>query len=105
MAPCGGRPAPGGTRTVSPARTRYADPGRSPRGAAAGLTLAVATSLPPRSDPAKNPSPAERRQRLHQLRALKMARGAHAFVRGSTERFYDWIASVGGIHLPEGPAV
>jgi uncharacterized protein (DUF2252 family) len=34
-----------------------------------------------------------------------MARGAHAYVRGSTEQFYDWIEAVGSIQLPEGPPV
>lgn len=32
-----------------------------------------------------------------------MARSAHAYVRGSTERFYEWIHSSAGQHLPVGP--
>ncbi len=35
---------------------------------------------------------------------LKMARSAHAYVRGSTEQFYEWIASE-GVRLPAGPPV
>jgi uncharacterized protein (DUF2252 family) len=42
---------------------------------------------------------------LHRLRALKMARSAHAYVRGSTEQFYDWMTSPSGTQLPQGPAV
>jgi uncharacterized protein (DUF2252 family) len=34
-----------------------------------------------------------------------MARSAHAYVRGSTEMFYQWLASGPGIGLPQGPAV
>ena len=34
-----------------------------------------------------------------------MARSAHAYVRGSTGQFYDWLASPAGTDLPLGPAV
>ncbi|MDB4952569.1 MAG: hypothetical protein JWO36_138 [Myxococcales bacterium] len=33
-----------------------------------------------------------------------MARSAHAYVRGSTARFYEWIASPAGTKVPRGPA-
>ena len=49
--------------------------------------------------------PAERRAILKAKRALKMARSAHAYVRGSTERFYEWLDESGGAHLPAGPPV
>ena len=49
--------------------------------------------------------PAARSAPLAQLRALKMARSAHAYVRGSTEQFYDWLDSPAGTELPAGPAV
>ncbi len=42
---------------------------------------------------------------LHQRRDLKMARDAHAYVRGSTQKFYDWLASSQGRAIPEGPRV
>src|SRR4051812_36746940 len=32
-----------------------------------------------------------------------MARSAHAFVRGSTDRFYEWITSPAGDRVPAGP--
>lgn len=49
--------------------------------------------------------PSERATRLNARRQLKMARSAHAYVRGSTERFYEWIASGAGQLLPRGPDV
>jgi uncharacterized protein (DUF2252 family) len=48
---------------------------------------------------------ASRRAVLHDRRARKMARSAHAFVRGSTERFYEWLASPAAAHLPVGPKI
>jgi uncharacterized protein (DUF2252 family) len=36
---------------------------------------------------------------------LKMARSAHAYVRGSTSRFYEWLESEGARSLPDGPPV
>jgi uncharacterized protein (DUF2252 family) len=34
-----------------------------------------------------------------------MARDAHAYVRGSTERFYEWLATTQGRGVPQGPTV
>jgi uncharacterized protein (DUF2252 family) len=42
---------------------------------------------------------------LHRRRDLKMARNAHAYVRGSTKAFYDWLATSSGRLIPEGPTV
>lgn len=42
---------------------------------------------------------------LHERRDLKMARDPHAFVRGSTEQFYQWLATTAGRAIPEGPQV
>jgi uncharacterized protein (DUF2252 family) len=42
---------------------------------------------------------------LHRRRDLKMAHDAHAYVRGSTQSFYDWLASGAGRVIPEGPMV
>ena len=47
----------------------------------------------------------DRRASLEALRNLKMARSVHAYVRGNTARFYDWLASADGLALPQGPAV
>ena len=47
----------------------------------------------------------ERKTLLEARRDLKMARSAHAYVRGSTERFYEWLASPAVGNLPAGPPV
>jgi uncharacterized protein (DUF2252 family) len=54
--------------------------------------------------PKKYPSPQQRPALLTGLRELKMARSAHAFVRGSTVRFYEWLAAADQ-RLPQGPPV
>ncbi|TDV72246.1 DUF2252 domain-containing protein [Pseudomonas sp. LP_7_YM] len=53
----------------------------------------------------KTPRPAARLEPLDQLRNLKMARSAHAYVRGSTVQFYEWLHSQSGRRLPSGPPV
>lgn len=52
----------------------------------------------------KAPRPSERGPLLTRTRNLKMARSAHAYVRGSTVRFYDWLEASGG-KLPKGPSI
>jgi uncharacterized protein (DUF2252 family) len=49
--------------------------------------------------------PRDRQKTLLALRNLKMARSAHAFVRGSTEKFYAWLESSDRCKFPEGPPV
>ena len=54
----------------------------------------------------KTPSAAERRAILDANRQLKMARSAHAYVRGNTAKFYEWLdASPVAARVPQGPAV
>ena len=48
--------------------------------------------------------PHERADRLRDARNLKMARSAHAYVRGSTLKFYEWLEASPGV-IPEGPPV
>ena len=48
--------------------------------------------------------PSERSARLNHLRNLKMARSAHAYVRGNTRQFYQWLEERGET-LPQGPAI
>jgi uncharacterized protein (DUF2252 family) len=49
-------------------------------------------------------TPEQRADHLRATRNLKMARSAHAYVRGSTTKFYEWLeASPAGV--PAGPAV
>ena len=50
--------------------------------------------------------PPRRRQTvLTERRRLKMACSAHAYVRGSTLKFYEWLGSSTALSLPEGPPV
>ncbi len=56
--------------------------------------------------PQLHPSPQDRKTVLDHNRRLKMAESAHAYVRGNTVRFYDWLGSdaVRGT-LPNGPDI
>lgn len=49
--------------------------------------------------------PDERAKRLADTRNLKMAASAHAYVRGSTTRFYEWLDASDRAALPAGPSV
>ena len=42
---------------------------------------------------------------LEHNRTTKMARSAHAYVRGNTVQFYEWLESGSARSLPEGPSV
>ena len=49
--------------------------------------------------------PAQRDAVLEHSRTLKMARSAHAYVRGNTVAFYEWLAEIDADALPAGPPV
>jgi uncharacterized protein (DUF2252 family) len=49
--------------------------------------------------------PSDRASVLTTRQTLKMARSAHAFVRGSTVQFYEWLTAQKRGTLPEGPPV
>jgi uncharacterized protein (DUF2252 family) len=49
-------------------------------------------------------APEARSERLTLERERKMARSPHAYVRGSTTRFYEWLDKA-DINLPQGPAI
>jgi uncharacterized protein (DUF2252 family) len=49
--------------------------------------------------------PHRRAEILNHRRRLKMARSAHAYVRGSTVKFYEWLESKAGKRLPQGPSI
>lgn len=49
--------------------------------------------------------PNDRAPVLLERRNLKMAASAHAYVRGSTVRFYEWLEQSERAALPEGPAI
>jgi uncharacterized protein (DUF2252 family) len=42
---------------------------------------------------------------LTEYRNLKMARSAHAYLRGNTFKFYDWLGTAHGLSVPKGPAL
>jgi uncharacterized protein (DUF2252 family) len=50
------------------------------------------------------PTPDDRAAILRDAQRLKMTRSAHAYVRGSTARFYEWLKEAGG-KVPQGPQV
>ena len=53
-----------------------------------------------------SPSSADRQARLTAARHFKMARSAHAYVRGNTVQFYEWLAaSPVAPRIPVGPAI
>src|SRR6202030_2368514 len=51
------------------------------------------------------PKCSERQTLLTARRSLKMARSAHAYVRGNTRKFYEWLDSADIEKIPRGPAV
>ena len=53
----------------------------------------------------KTVKPAERAAVLSSSRNLKMARSAHAYVRGNTRQFYEWLQAQAPESLPAGPAI
>ena len=53
----------------------------------------------------KSLKPADRLAALSSQQTLKMARSAHAYVRGSTVQFYEWLENQKRGTLPEGPPV
>jgi uncharacterized protein (DUF2252 family) len=53
----------------------------------------------------KLPKPDARQALLITRRNARMARSAHAYVRGNTSRFYEWLGGIEGHALPEGPAI
>ena len=48
---------------------------------------------------------ADRHAVLEERRRLKMARSAHAYVRGNTLQFYEWLNAGSGDKLPQGPLI
>jgi uncharacterized protein (DUF2252 family) len=50
-------------------------------------------------------TPTDRQAVLEERRRLKMARSAHAYVRGNTLQFYEWLKTRSGTKLPQGPPV
>jgi uncharacterized protein (DUF2252 family) len=51
------------------------------------------------------PKPGQRTDVLDRSRQLKMARSAHAYVRGNTRQFYEWLLTPSAASLPKGPPI
>ena len=49
--------------------------------------------------------PTKRLTVLEERRRLKMARSAHAYVRGNTVQFYEWLKESSAKKLPQGPSI
>jgi uncharacterized protein (DUF2252 family) len=49
--------------------------------------------------------PTDRASLLDERRKLKMARSVHAYVRGNTLKFYEWLETATGDSIPNGPSV
>jgi uncharacterized protein (DUF2252 family) len=49
--------------------------------------------------------PEDRASRLENIRKGKMAQSPHAYVRGNTVRYYEWLEGAESGALPEGPAI
>ncbi|HEV2619433.1 MAG TPA: DUF2252 family protein [Acidobacteriaceae bacterium] len=49
--------------------------------------------------------PGERAKVLEATRRAKMASSAHAYVRGNTRQFYEWLLTDSGKRVPQGPPV
>lgn len=53
----------------------------------------------------KLPSPNNRNEFLYERRNIKMARSPHAYMRGNTIKFYEWLESAQGQSIPLGPPI
>lgn len=51
------------------------------------------------------PKPKQRKPILDAVRNTKMASSAHAYMRGSTLKFYQWLESSSAVNLPQGPSI
>jgi uncharacterized protein (DUF2252 family) len=51
------------------------------------------------------PAASDRERILNERRNSKMAQSAHAYVRGNTVKFYEWLETEAGKAIPQGPSV
>jgi hypothetical protein len=61
--------------------------------------------IPVSNDKDRAPPRKQRPVILAERRNAKMARSAHAYMRGNTVKFYEWLETAAGKSLPEGPPV
>src|ERR1700712_1368408 len=91
------RLSPSTRRKACPSRRRRRSPARAWRNSARGLVLSTDKSV--------SPSEKDRVAILAERRNAKMARSAHAYMRGNTVKFYEWLETTSGKSLPAGPPV
>ena len=70
------------------------------------MNQALASRVAKESPMSRSPIPSvsDRADSLKLTRRLKMARSAHAYVRGSTQQFYDWL-DASPASVPQGPPI
>src|ERR1700724_1711785 len=57
------------------------------------------------AEKSRTTGPNERTTVLRECRNLKMAASAHAYVRGNTLKFYEWLAAADKSKIPQGPPI
>src|SRR6202162_6623758 len=57
------------------------------------------------ADKSRTTGPDERTPALRESRNSKMAASAHAYVRGNTLKFYEWLAAADKSKIPQGPLI
>ena len=57
------------------------------------------------AEKSRTTGPNERTPVLRECRNLKMAASAHAYVRGNTLKFYEWLAAADKSKIPQGPPI
>src|ERR1700731_3696816 len=57
------------------------------------------------AEKSRTTGPNERTPVLRECRNLKMAASAHAYVRGNTQKFYEWLAAADKSKIPQGPPI
>lgn len=69
------------------------------------FTIKIECSLMPRKKTSDIKQPRFRLNELNERRNLKMARSIHAYVRGNTAKYYEWLNEADITSIPQGPAV
>jgi uncharacterized protein (DUF2252 family) len=67
--------------------------------------LTFRQKIPHQTNALSMTKPDDRERILTKIRNLKMARSAHAYVRGTTVKFYEWLENSSRAKVPEGPPV
>ncbi len=63
------------------------------------------TKVMPKKQNTEIKQPRFRQAELNERRNLKMARSIHAYVRGNTAKYYEWLKAASISSIPQGPAI